>query len=166
MGDSKVRVKYTQTAGGLKISAARSLKPISEIEDEALATGFKILRIVHDKAWFNDDDPGVRTLGWDRKCNLGSGDFNNDLYLTDHPGDVWSAQFDGRSVRLVAPTGPEYGRMRVCIDGKDCGEIDLGSSPPGKQQIVFRSRRLRRGGHLIEITSVDGVATIDALIIK
>lgn len=166
LGDSKVRVKYTQTAGGLKINAARSLKPISEIEDEALATGFKILRIVHDKAWFNDDDPGVRTLGWDRKCNLGSGDFNNDLYLTDHPGDVWGAQFDGRSVRLVAPTGPEYGRMRVCIDGKDCGEIDLGSSPPGKQQIVFRSRRLRRGGHLIEITSVDGVATIDALIIK
>lgn len=166
LGDRKARIKFEQTPGGLKIKAVKCLKPDAEIKDEALASGFIVLKVVHGKGWFNDDDPGVSTLGWDRRCNLGNGDFNNDLFLTDHPGDVWSAQFNGRSVRLVAPTGPEYGRMRVCIDGNDCGEIDLGSFPRGSQQEVFKSRRLGRGTHVIEITSARGIAAIDALIIK
>ena len=166
LGDRKARIKFEQTPGGLKIKAVKSLKPDAEIKDEALASGFIVLKVVHGKGWFNDDDPGVSTLGWDRRCNLGNGDFNNDLFLTDNPGDVWSVSFKGRSFVLVAPTGPEYGRMKVSVDGNDCGEIDLGSFPRGNQQEVFKSRRLGRGTHVIEITSARGVAAIDALIIK
>ena len=44
-------------------------------QDTKLAMGYKVVRISHDKAWFNDDDPGVRTLGWDRCCNTNEGDF-------------------------------------------------------------------------------------------
>lgn len=166
LGDRKAKVKFAQTPEGLKVRVKKGLKPDGDIKDEALSGGFKVLRIVHDKGWFNDDDPGVRTLGWDRRCNLGNGDFNNDLFLTDNPGDVWSVSFKGRSFVLVAPTGPEYGRMKVSVDGNDCGEIDLGSLPGGVQQEVFKSRRLRGGDHVIEITSVGGKAAIDALIIK
>lgn len=166
LGDRKARVKFEQTSEGLKIKVKKGLKPVSGIEDEALAGGFRVLKIVHDKGWFNDDDPGVSTLGWDRRCNLGTGDFNNDLFLTGHPGDKWSVSFTGKSVRLIAPKGPEYGRMRVVIDGRDCGAVDLGAPARTPQQEVFKSSRLKGKNHTIEITSLDGVAAIDALIVK
>ena len=98
-------------------------------------------------------------------CNLGTGDFNNDLCLTDCPGDVWTLSFTGRSVRVVAPTGPEYGRMRIRIDGRDCGEADLHAAVRSPQQTVF-SARLRGRRHTIEMICTGGLAAIDALVIR
>lgn len=166
LGDHRARLRFRQTPEGLRVAARRALQPVSEMRDTALAGGFRVLEIVHTKGWFNDDDPGVSRIGWDRRCNLGTGDFNNDLYLTEHPGDVWTASFTGRSVRVIAPTGPEYGRMRIRIDGCDCGEADLRAAVRTAQQTVFASRRLRGRSHVIEITSIEGLAAIDAMVIK
>ena len=165
LGDLRARVRFRQCPEGLRVAARRSLRPVSGIRDTDLAGGFRVLEIVHTKGWFNDDDPGVSTLGWDRRCNLGTGDFNNDLCLTDCPGDVWTLSFTGRSVRVVAPTGPEYGRMRIRIDGRDCGEADLHAAVRSPQQTVF-SARLRGRRHTIEMICTGGLAAIDALVIR
>ena len=161
-----MKVKFRQTPEGLIIKSLKVLKPVYGIKDGSLASGFKVLRIVHDKGWFNDDDPGVSTIGWDRKCNLGTGDFNNDLFLTDHAGDVWRVPFSGKSVKLIAPRGPEFGSMRVVIDGKDCGIVRLDESSRIPQQEVFKSSRLRGKEHVIEIISLEGLAAIDAMVVK
>ncbi|MBR4134634.1 MAG: alpha-L-fucosidase [Bacteroidales bacterium] len=166
LGDKNMRVKFRQTPEGLIIKSLKVLKPVDGIKDGLLASGFKVLRIVHDKGWFNDDDPGVSTIGWDRKCNLGTGDFNNDLFLTDNAGDVWLVPFSGKSVKLIAPRGPEFGSMRVVIDGKDCGIVRLDESSRIPQQEVFKSSRLRGKEHVIEIISLEGLAAIDAMVVK
>lgn len=166
LGD-KTRVKFKQTPEGLKVYTKKALKKTKGISDEELANGFKVLEIVHTKGWFNDDDRSVSTVGWDRKVNLGTGDFNNDLYITDQPGDEWSTVFYGKSVTIVSPTGKEYGIMKVEIDGKEYGTVNLGSTDDRQsQQKVFTAKRLRKGSHTVKVTSISGTAAIDALIIK
>ena len=81
LGDPKCRIEYTQGKDGLTVKAAASLEANDAIRDSTLSHGFKVLKIEHEKKWFNDDDPGVTTIGWDRACNLGKGDFNNDWNL-------------------------------------------------------------------------------------
>lgn len=148
-------VDFQQDDEGLKLMLTESVK----------TDGFKVLRITHDKSWFNDDDPGVRTLGWNRICNLNEGHFNNDLCYTEVPGDVWSAPFEGRFVEVIAPVGADGGQMRVMIDGNDYGVISLMSEKESVQQPVF-SRRLKKGTHTIELICLSGRVSVDALIIK
>lgn len=166
LGDKKARFRFEQTPEGLQISLRRRSKDLDDIVDTTLARGFKVLEISHKKGWFNDDDPGVSTVGWDRVCNSGAGHFNNDLYFTSTEGDSWKAGFKGKKVTLVAPTGPEYGTMRVLLDGKDCGTVNLQQSDPSTQQKVFFYKCRKRGEHCIEILSESGLAAVDALIIR
>jgi alpha-L-fucosidase len=151
---SDAKVTFLQTEEGLAVSA--DTDPVEK---------FKVLKVVHDKRWFNDDDPGVSTIGWTRECNRDKGDFNNDLYITDHPGDVWQASFTGRKVTLIAPTGIGWGSMRIQIDGKDYGTISLKADEDKPQQSVF-TRRIGKGSHVIRIICQSGTAAIDALKIK
>jgi hypothetical protein len=167
LGDRKARFRFKQTPEGLVIKVRRLGKNSSDIKDETLAAGFKVLEISHTKGWFNDDDPGVSTIGWDRVCNLGQGDFNNDLYVTSTEGDVWETSFKGRKVTVLAPTGPEYGTMRIIVDGKDFGPVSLQNGDnPAHQQKDFSYRCKKRGEHRIQIVCDSGRAAIDALVIK
>lgn len=151
---SDAKITFLQTEEGLAVSA-----------DTDPAEKFKVLKVVHDKRWFNDDDPGVSTIGWTRECNRDKGDFNNDLYITDHLGDVWQASFTGRKVTLIAPTGIGWGSMRIQIDGKDYGTISLKADEDKPQQSVF-TRRIGKGSHVIRVICQSGTAAIDALKIK
>ena len=167
LGDRKARFRFKHTPEGLVIKVRRLGKNSSDIKDETLAAGFKVLEISHTKGWFNDDDPGVSTIGWDRVCNLGQGDFNNDLYVTSTEGDVWETSFKGRKVTVLAPTGPEYGTMRIILDGMDCGAVNLQNGANlSHQQKVFSYRCKKRGDHRIQIVCDSGRAAIDALVIK
>ena len=167
LGDRKARFRFKQTPEGLVIKVRRLGKNSSDIKDETLAASFKVLEISHTKGWFNDDDPGVSTIGWDRVCNLGQGDFNNDLYVTSTEGDVWETSFKGRKVTVLAPTGPEYGTMRIILDGMDCGAVNLQNGANlSHQQKVFSYRCKKRGDHRIQIVCYSGRAAIDALVIK
>ena len=65
---------------------ARLPNAVSPCHCERAGFDSRVLRITHDKGWINDDDPGATYPGWSRRCNLGTGDFNNDLTVSDKPG--------------------------------------------------------------------------------
>ena len=163
---SDVEILFNQTDKGLAVSCSDTLPVTNGIQDVELARGFKVLKISHDKGWFNDDDPGVSTTGWTRECNRDMGDFNNDLYISTVQNEVWQATYTGRKVTLVAPTGPGLGTVRILIDGRDCGTVNLGTSDSYcPQQQVFRHRSWKRT-HTIQVVCNAGTAAIDALIVK
>ncbi len=158
-------IPFKQSADGLTIQIRTSVT--QGITNQELAQGFKVLRITHDKAWFNDDDPGVQTYGWNRTTGKGEGDFNNDLSFSDQVGDRWSVPFSGKRISIIAPTGEYEGRMQVVTDGKVCGEVTFHKDTERKaQQVVFTSNKLKKGKHTIELINLEGTIAIDALRIE
>jgi hypothetical protein len=133
-----------------------------------LASKCRVLRITHDKGWINDDDPGTKAPGWLRKCNLGRGDFNNDLTTSDTPGDIWSGSFTGTNISVIAPKETGAGTIEVRIDGKVRAKADLsamGTRQP--QQIVFKVTELTPDRHLIDIVNCGpGPVAVDAIIVE
>ena len=165
------RLRFSQTPDGLEVIAGQT-DAVAGIADRELASGFKVLKISYEKNWFNDDDPGVSTFGWDRKCNLGDGSFNNDLSFSDREGDTWSLAFRGKRVSVIAPSGMSDGVMKVLIDGNDSGTVRFSKGHSLSQQVVFKSGRLgrRRGTmrnmHTIQLVNMGGTVAVDALIIR
>ncbi|MDA3876787.1 MAG: alpha-L-fucosidase, partial [Halothiobacillus sp.] len=115
---SDVALKFEQNDQGLIVTPDASVKPLSGIVDQQLASGCRVLRITHDQGWFNDDDSGATYPGWVRRCNLGTGDFNNDLAMSARPGAVWSCSFEGTGVSVIAPKEAGAGKIEVQIDGE------------------------------------------------
>jgi alpha-L-fucosidase len=165
---SDEKIDFVQDEKGLKVIPSGIARPLAGIVDTLLAKRSRVLRITHDKAWFNDDDPGVQAPGWTRSCNLTSGDFNDDLTTSNTPGDSWSTPFSGNSVSVIAPKEQGAGKIEVLIDGKSCGIIDLSTDGERKpQQIVFTENNLPSGKHAITIINrSSGKVSVDALIIK
>lgn len=160
------RLPFTQTAEGVTIQMEEPLFT-QGIKDKNLAQGYKVIRISHDKAWFNDDDPGVHTFGWDRRCNTNEGDFNNDLSFSTLVGDTWTATIEARKISIVAPQGMGEGVMEVFIDGKHVGDVLFVKSQEVKHQtIVFTSKKLKKGEHEIQLKNKSGTIAIDATIIQ
>jgi hypothetical protein len=126
----------------------------------------RVLRITHDKGWINDDDPGARYVGWMRRCNLGTGDFNNDLTTSDTPGDVWSCPFSGSSVSVIAPKEAGAGKIEVQVDGQTRATADLSTTGERQpQQTVCEVTGLAAGKHSISIINRGpGPVAVDALI--
>lgn len=96
-------MNFVQDENGLTVTPNGVIKSLSNIENKSLEEGIRVLRIEHDKSWFNDDDPSVSVPGCTRICNLGTGDFNNDLTISETPGDVWSCTFSGNNISVIAP---------------------------------------------------------------
>ena len=160
------RLPFTQTAEGVTIQMEEPLFT-QGIKDKNLAQGNKVIRISHDKAWFNDDDPGVHTFGWDRRCNTNEGDFNNDLSFSTLVGDTWTATIEARKISIVAPQGMGEGVMEVFIDDKHVGDVSFVKSQEVKHQtIVFTSKKLKKGEHKIQLKNKSGTIAIDAIIIQ
>ena len=160
------RLPFTQTAEGVTIQMEEPLFT-QGIKDKNLAQGYKVIRISHDKAWFNDDDPGVHTFGWDRRCNTNEGDFNNDLSFSTLVGDTWTATIEARKISIVAPQGMGEGVMEVFIDDKHVGDVSFVKSQEVKHQtIVFTSKKMKKGEHKIQLKNKSGTIAIDAIIIQ
>ena len=85
---SDMPLTFVQDDQGLTVTPGGTAQPLPGITNQSLATACRVLRITHDKGWINDDDPDVISRGWLRRCNLGTGDYNNDLTTSDTPGDV------------------------------------------------------------------------------
>ena len=135
-------VPFIQSAEGLTLQLGEPLRS-EGIQDMKLAMGYKVVRISHDKAWFNDDDPGVRTFGWDRRCNTHEGDFNNDLSFSNQAGDTWTVTLE------------------------HVGEVSFVKQREVKHQsVVFTSKKLRKGKHEIQLKNKNGMVAIDAIIIQ
>jgi alpha-L-fucosidase len=165
---SETKVKFVQDEKGLTITPEESVKMLNGIDDKSLAAGIRVLRISHNKNWFNDDDPGVSAPGWIRTCNTGSGDFNNDLTTSYSPGDKWSCSFTGTKISLISPKEKGAGKIEIQIDGKISANVDLsvnGTRLP--QQIVFEKSDLPQGKHIISVINLGPRPVgIDALIVK
>jgi hypothetical protein len=143
------------------------VQPIAGITNQSLATTCRVLRITHDKGWINDDDPGATYPGWIRRCNLGTGDFNNDLTISDTPGDVWSCPFTGSSVQVIAPKEAGAGKIEVQIDGQTRATADLSTTGARQaQQVVCEVSGLLQANTPSAIVNRGrGSVAVDALLI-
>jgi hypothetical protein len=103
-----------------------------------------------------------------RRCNLGTGDFNNDLTISETPGDVWSASFTGSSVSVIAPKEAGAGKIEIRIDGQSRATVDLSTPGPRlSQQVVAEVTGLTPGQHSIAIVNLGpGPVAVDALIVR
>lgn len=165
---SNVSMKFLQDKNGLNITPDNSVQSQTEIPDQSLLNKFRVLRITHDKGLFNDDDPGVTAPGWFRHCNLGMGDFNNDLTTSVNTGDVWSCSFTGDNIAVIAPKEAGAGKMEIQIDNANSTIADLSTSGVRQaQQIVYEVSGLTSGKHIIKIINCGhGPVSIDALMFR
>jgi alpha-L-fucosidase len=165
---SDIVPQFVQDDQGLSVTFNGSVEPIPDMADQQLASGCRVLRITHDRGWINDDDPGTKATGWTRRCNLGTGDFNNDLTTSDIPGDIWSCSFIGSSVTVIAPKEAGAGKIEVKIDGQTRAKVDLSIVEARKaRQLVCKLTDLAPRRHIITIVNLgDGPVAVDALIIK
>ncbi|MGA2748059.1 MAG: alpha-L-fucosidase [Verrucomicrobiota bacterium] len=159
---------FVQDEQGLTVTPGGAAQPLPGIANQRLAAGCRVLRITHDKGWINDDDPGAVAAGWVRRCNLGTGDFNNDLTTSDTPGDVWSSSFAGASISVIAPKEAGAGKIEIQIDGKSRATADLSTTGARQpQQVVFEETGLTAGNHRINIVNRGpGPVAVDALIAR
>jgi alpha-L-fucosidase len=165
---SDVPLTFVQDDQGLTVTPTGEVPPLPGITNQSLASVCRVLRITHDKGWFNDDDPGATYTGWIRRCNLGTGDFNNDLTISETPGDVWSCSFTGTSVSVIAPKEAGAGKIEIQIDGQTRATVDL--STTGRrlpQQTVCEITGLDSGKHAIAVVNRgSGPVAVDALAVR
>lgn len=165
---SDIPLTFVQDDQGLTVTPHGPLQPLPGITNPSLAAGYRVLRITHDKGWFNDDDRGAAAPGWIRRCNLGTGDFNNDLTISDTPGAVWKTSFTGSSVSVVAPKEAGAGKIEVRIDGQTRATADLSTTGARQaEQVVCKVSGLALGKHAIAIVNRGfGPVAVDALIVR
>jgi alpha-L-fucosidase len=165
---SDVPITFEQNDQGLTVTPSGPVQPLTGITNQSLATMCRVLRITHDKGWINDDDPGANYPGWTRRCNLGTGDFNNDLTISETPGDTWSSPFTGSSISVIAPKETGAGKIEVQIDGQTRATADLSTAGPRQsQQKVCEVDGLASGKHTIAIINRGpGPVAIDALVAR
>ena len=165
---SDVPLTFSQDDQGLTVTPGGTVQPLPGITNQSLASTCRVLRITHDKGWINDDDPGATYPGWIRRCNLGTGDFNNDLTTSDTPGDVWSSSFIGSSISVIAPKEPGAGKIEIQIDGRTRATADLSTTGARQaQQTVCEVTGLAAGKHVISIVNRGlGPVAVDALIVR
>jgi len=102
-----------------------------------------------------------------RKCNIGTGDFNNDLTTSDTPGDIWTCSFTGTSVKVIAPKEAGAGKIEILIDGKTHATADLSTIGTRKaQQVVCEISGLTPGEHTVSIINIgSGPVAVDAILV-
>jgi alpha-L-fucosidase len=166
--DSDISLSFVQNDHELTVTFSDSVRPIPGIANQQLASKCRVLRITHDRGWINDDDPEAVAPGWFRVCNLGTGDYNNDLTTSDTLGDVWSCSFTGNNIAVIAPKEAGSGRIEIQIDGQSLTTVDLSTAGERKpQQLVYEKTGLSSAKHLIKIINQgSGKVAVDALIIK
>lgn len=161
-------VTFIQNDQGLTVTSRGPVQPLPGISDQSLSSVCRVLRITHNKGWFNDDDPGTTYPGWIRSCNLGTGDYNNDLTISKTPGDIWSCSFTGSSVIIIAPKETGAGKLEVQIDGQIRAAANLSTDGPRlAQQIVCEVTGLSSGKHsVVLINRGPGPVAVDALVVQ
>ena len=165
---SSVPLMFVQNVQGLTVTPLGSLQPVPGISNQSLAAVCRVLRITHDKGWFNDDDPGATYPGCIRSCNLSSVDFNNDLTICKTPGDIWSCSFTGTRVMIIAPKEKGAGTVEVQIDGQARTTANLSTDGPRQaQQIACEITGLTQGRHSVSIINRGpGPVAVDALVVQ
>jgi hypothetical protein len=165
---STVAMTFAQNGQGLTVTPGGSVQALTGISSQKVASQMRVLRITHDKGWINDDDPGSASPGWLRTCNLGTGDYNNDLTTSDTAGAVWTTTFTGSSVTVYAPKQSGAGTIEVQIDGQVRATVDLSTTGARQaQQAVSTVTGLASGNHTISIVNRGpGTVAVDAIVAR
>lgn len=165
---SDIEINFVQNETGLTITPSQKLQSIDGITNSTLSQAYRVLQITHDKGSVNDDDPGIVAPGWKRVCNLESGDYNNDLTMSEIVGDVWSYSFKGSGVTVIALKEDGAGIIEIQIDDKVRATVNLSTTGMRKpQQLVCEISDLEPGNHTIKIINRGGGnVAIDALKIE
>jgi len=165
---SEVPLTFIQDEQGLTVTDGGAVQPLPGITNQSLASGCRVLRITHDKSWINDDDLDGTAPGWIRRCNLETGDYNNDLVISETPGDVWSCSFTGRSVTVIAPKEARAGKIEMQIDGKTRAMADLSITGTRlAQQRVCSVTGLNHCQHSLAIVNRGpGPVAVDAIVVR
>jgi len=163
---STAAVTFSQSATGLTVTPGGSVAAITGISDSQLASKIRVLKITHDKGWFNDDDSGAASPGWQRKVALGTGDYNNDLTTSTTVGNTWTATFTGVGVAVYAPKESGDGKIEIQIDGQTSATVDLSATGARQaQQMVSEVTGLTSGTHTISIINRGpGPVSVDAIV--
>jgi len=166
MVGSTVAMTFSQNGTGLTVTPSGSVPALSGISNQTLASKIRVLRITHDKGWFNDDDSGATYVGWLRKANLGTGDYNNDLTTSTTTGDTWTAPFTGTGVSVYAPKESGAGKIEIQVDGQVKDTVDLSASGARQpQQLVSTVTGLTAGQHTLSIINRGpGPVAVDAIV--
>lgn len=162
---SNIPMRFTQNEKGLTVTPSDSVQSLIGISNQSLSSLYRVLRITHDKGWFNDDDTGATYSGWMRSCNLNNGDYNNDLTISNRPGDIWSSVFTGSGVSVIAPKEKHAGKIEIQIDGQTHEIVDLSTNGSRMaQQVVSTINNLTPNEHTISIINRGGGSVaIDAI---
>ena len=101
-------------------------------------------------------------------ANQDTGDFNNDLTISETIGDIWSCSFTGSSVKVISPKEAGAGNLEIQIDGKTRGTVELSTTGARQaQQAVFELTGLTPGKHTINLVNRGpGPVAVDALIVR
>lgn len=165
MGSNQT-ISFTHNEESLSIQPESAIEPLKGLSDATVATKYRVLRITHDKGWMNDDDREVTYPGWIRQCNLNAGHYNNDLTVSQNPGEVWSCSFSGPTLAVIAPKQQGAGSIEIQIDNQPPVTVSLnceGECQP--QQTVYARTNLSPGKHTLKITHEgEGVVAVDAVI--
>jgi subtilisin family serine protease len=100
--------------------------------------------------------------GWQRRNAKGAQ--GGALLVANGATGSLRTTFTGRSMALVAPVGPDRGRLRLRIDGGDWIEVGLKRSRAEQRRVVL-TRTLEAGTHLLEVRGLSGRSAVDALLI-
>jgi hypothetical protein len=101
------------------------------------------------------------TGGWLRRTAKGA--HGGALLVARGATGTLRTTFTGRSMALVAPVGPDRGRLRLRIDGGEWLVVDL-DRPKVQQRRVVLTRTLGAGTHLLEVRGLSGRSAVDALL--
>ena len=63
-------------------------------------------------------------------------------------------RFSGRSVAIVAPTGPGRGKARIILDGKRVAVIDLRGDDHSQRRLVWVRTWSTAGRHTLRVQSL------------
>lgn len=74
-------------------------------------------------------------------------------------------RFRGRAVAVVAPVGPRKGRIDVSIDGTRVATVDLSSRRSRSRRVVFASKALTPGDHVITVRTRKAGTELDAILV-
>ena len=97
----------------------------------------------------------VYSTGWALTTDAGA--YGGKLRTTSTVGSTATMTFSGRSLAVVAPLGPAYGSIRICLDPgvstAGCTTATLQSTTAVERDIVYVSGPLAAGSHTVQITS-------------
>ena len=110
----------------------------------------------------------VYSTGW--ALTSDSAAYGGKLHTTSTSGSTATMTFTGQSLALVAPLGPAYGSILVCLDPgvsvAGCNTVTLHSTTAVERDIVYVSGPLTAGSHTIQVTNPSGSPiALDGLVV-